>query len=187
MFNHFSIILMLAFQFLNSDLLEDLRNMYKNDQEARFHLIQSKNLTPEEIEEQLNKIDSENLPHLKAIIEQYGWPGYHLVGEEGVNKIWLLVQHADSDLPFQKLCLELLREAVAKNDAPKSHLAYLTDRVLVNEGKPQIYGTQILITDGQAHPQPVEDPELLDQRRAEMGLSSMADYLTQIKTTYGLQ
>ena len=70
---------------------------------------------------------------------------------------WLLVQHADRDRPFQKQCLELLREAVAKKEASGKDLADLTDRVLVGEGKNQIYGTQFITKDGKTTAQPMED------------------------------
>ncbi|WP_425473561.1 DUF6624 domain-containing protein [Streptomyces tailanensis] len=57
-------------------------------------------------------------------------------------------------------------------DASARHLAYLTDRVLVADGQPQLYGTQYTHeADGtELRPQPIADPERLDERRAAMGL-----------------
>lgn len=47
--------------------------------------------------------------------------------------------------------MQVLREALLKEMFIR-HLAYLMDRVLVNEGKPQVYGTQVQIIEGKALP-----------------------------------
>lgn len=155
--------------------------MYLEDQEARSKVINTGILGSEDGKKIVEEIDQKHLPCLKAIVKQFGWPGFQLIGTEGANQMWLLVQHCDSDIEFQKTCLFLLKEAADKGDASKEHVAYLTDRVLVNEGKPQIYGTQILIINGEAVPKPMEDPTHLDKRRKEMGLCPLADYLSLFK------
>ena len=63
------------------------------------------------------------------------------MGKDGSNAAWLLVQHADEDKPLQRLALQKLEAAVRKGEASKSNLAYLTDRVRVNAGQKQVYGT----------------------------------------------
>src|SRR3989344_6360684 len=88
------------------------------------------------------KIDEKNTERLKRIVDKYGWPGRSLVGEEAAHGAWLLAQHADRDLEFQKHALVLLEEAVVGGEADKRDLAYLTDRVRVNNGQSQIFGTQ---------------------------------------------
>lgn len=168
-------------------LLDDLKAMYDKDQTARFEIINSRTLLSNKGVEMIEKIDQENLPRLKAIISQFGWPGFQLVGEGGADKMWLLVQHCDQDVEFQKLCLQLLKESVSKGDAPKRHLAYLTDRVLVNEGHSQIYGTQIQIENGKPIPSPIEEAHNLDIRRAEMELEPFAEYLSLFKKVYLLE
>ena|SRR3990167_4682954 len=167
-------------------LFNELKNMCEKDQQARFAVINSGPLASEEAAKLIEAVDKENLPRLKAIVDQFGWPGFQLVGEEGSDKMWLLVQHCDKDLEFQKVCLQLLKEAVAKEDATKRHLAYLTDRVLVNEGFAQLYGTQVQLIDGQALARPIDNPEQLDKRRAEMRLEPFADYLNLLKEVYHL-
>jgi hypothetical protein len=161
------------------DLLDELTAMYEKDQAVRAEILYS-NLNLEEVIRKMEAIDREHLPRLKEIIHQFGWPGFQLVGEEGAAKMWLLVQHCDEDVAFQKTCLHLLKDAVANANAPKNHLAYLMDRVLVNEGNPQLYGTQFQIVDGKAILAPIEDLDDLDKRRAEMGLEPFADYAQTI-------
>ncbi len=125
----------------------------------------------------MGEIDRKNAAWLKGVIDKQGWPGATRVGQDGANAAWLLVQHADHDRAFQKRCLGLLREAVQKGEATGQQLAYLTDRVLVGEGKKQVYGTQLQTVDGKLVPQPIGDEAHVDQRRKEAGLMPLKDYL----------
>jgi len=118
-----------------------------------------------------------NTERLKEIIKEYGWPGFSLVGKDGSRAAWLLVQHSDHDLEFQKQTLELLKKAVEKGDASKRNLAYLTDRVRRHSGEPQLFGTQFEQKEnGEWGPQPIEDPENLEKRRKEFGLEPFSEY-----------
>jgi hypothetical protein len=45
-----------------------------------------------------------------------------------------------------------MEEAVAEGEASQSNYAYLTDRVLFHEGKPQRYGTQLRQRNGAWEP-----------------------------------
>jgi hypothetical protein len=56
----------------------------------------------------------------------------------------------------------------------------------MNENQPQIYGTQWVQQDGKFLLYSVEDEEHLDRRRAEMGLSTIAEYKKQIQAAYQL-
>ena len=85
---------------------------------------------------------------------------------------WLLVQHADHDVTFQRECLRLLEAAVRLGEASRQHLAFLTDRALVNQGKCQVYGTQFRVEG----PHPIEDEADLGTRRLRMGLTAFEQY-----------
>ena len=110
------------------------------------------------------------------LVAEHGWPGRSLVGDDGANAAWLLIQHADHDVELQERCLEQLREAVADDEASPQNLAYLTDRVCVNRSRNQIYGTQLHGRGDDFGPHPIEAPERLDERRASVGLEPFADY-----------
>ncbi len=168
-------------------LREELLSRVKTDQEARMKLINAGNPPPKEILEALKKVDDTNRAWLKGVVEKHGWPGKTLVGVDGAHAAWLLVQHSDADLPFQKKCLELLGTAVKADEATGTDLAYLTDRVLSAEGKKQRYGTQLEQKNGKLVPRPVEDPDTLDARRKELGLMSMADYVVTAEKMYKLR
>ncbi len=157
--------------------------MVEVDQTAREALLKSADPDPAAIDE-LEEIDRKNTARMKEIVAAHGWPGKSLVGEEGASNAWLLVQHADLDHEFQKECLALMEEAVKKGEATPVNLAYLTDRVLVAEGKEQLYGTQFIEIDGQLVPQPIEDEENVDRRRAAVGLGTLDEYRQVMKQVY---
>jgi hypothetical protein len=126
------------------------------------------------------EIDEKHRQRLAEVIDEYGWPGITLAGPDGANAAWLIAQHADADVKFQQRCLQLMEAAPAK-EVELSNVAYLTDRVLVNEQKPQRYGTQMREN---FEPQPIEDPENVDWRRAQVGLPPLAQYLQTAKEQY---
>jgi len=55
--------------------------------------------------------DADNLPWLKQLVAEHGWPGASMVGTDGAHAAWLLTQHADRDPAFQRECLGLLAAA----------------------------------------------------------------------------
>lgn len=127
-----------------------------------------------------------NLVWMRVILAQYGWPGWKLVGEEGSHGAWLLLQHADRDTTLQRNALRLLEAAVESGDASRRDLAYLTDRVRVAEGRPQLYGTQLdYDSRGCARPKTTEEPKRLDARRASAGLEPVAQYVQSVMIALG--
>ena len=129
---------------------------------------------------ELQRVRVTNTDRLRAIVAEFGWPGRTLVGEQGAEDAWLLAQHADHQLDSQRTFLEALQAAVDAGDAPARHAAYLTDRVAMNEGRAQTYGTQIAeVTNGEGVPWPIRDPEQLDERRAGIGLPTFAEYVAR--------
>jgi hypothetical protein len=74
-----------------------------------------------------------------------------------------------------------LRAAVADGQASPAHLACLEDRVRVNSGQSQLYGTQFTVTDDELEPRPIEDPDGLDIRRAAAGLEPFAAYEARMR------
>ena len=119
---------------------------------------------------------------MHEIVAKYGWPGKSLVGEDGANAAWLLVQHADKDLSFQKDVLAKMEPMVKTQEVSAIDFGYLWDRVAVAEHRPQRYGTQF---DEKQEPRPIEDEAHVDERRASIGLPSMAEYREQMRKMYG--
>jgi hypothetical protein len=125
------------------------------------------------------RVTTRNGDRLAEVLAEHGWPGYSLVGAEASRRAWLVAQHADRQLQVQRQALRLMTQAVAAGEADRAQLAFLTDRVLVNEGHPQHYGTQIagVVDDDEPVPWPCVDPERLDERRAEVGIEPFASHV----------
>lgn len=130
--------------------------------------------------QKINEVDADNTAWLSDVIDRHGWPGFTLVGRGGAADAWLLAQHAE--LTFQTRCLDLLRAAVAAGDADPANLAYLEDRVLMRQDRPQRYGTQARAADdGTPIPYDLEDPDTVDERRQAVGLPPLAEYLALLR------
>ena len=88
------------------------------------------------------------------------------------------VSHADADPGFQKKALELLNKTFADGQAQGKNVAYLTDRVRIADGLPQVYGTQ-LDYDDNACPVPggIENEAEVNMRRAKFDMEPMEEYI----------
>jgi hypothetical protein len=112
------------------------------------------------------------------------WPGERLVGADGAHAAWLVAQLGDRGL--QERALEHLEVAVDCGDAPAAHYACLLDRVCMATGKPQVYGSQVVIgEDGELKPWPIEDPARVDDRRARVGLDRLAVHTANLQERRG--
>ncbi len=178
---------------INQNLRRELLRMQQEDQKYRTRIgnIEKMSLPPEEKQkrasvlwEKQEKIDQRNIKRLAQIIEKYGWPSRSLIGKEGSVTAFLIVQHAD--LAYQKKYFPLLKEAVSKGEADPDDAALLEDRILMFEGKKQLYGTQLRFNEvtKQMELWPIEDEERVDARRASVGLEPIAEYVKRFGLTY---
>ena len=106
------------------------------------------------------------------------------MGEKGNSALFLVVQHAP--LSTQEKYLPMMREAVKKGKARGTSLALLEDRVLMRNGKRQLYGSQV-VTDPETSEKrffPIEDVDNVDRRRAEVGLQPLAEYAQHFGITW---
>lgn len=120
----------------HNEVAAELLAMAKADQAMRIRA--SKDMSSWDA-----SVDQRNTARLKAIVAAIGWPTISKVGMEASHGAWLLVQHATAEPAFMKQCLKLMRDA-PEGDVVPATIAYLEDRLLIMEGKPQIYGTSIL-------------------------------------------
>lgn len=121
--------------------------------------------------------DSLNQTLVTRILDERGWLGPEVVGPRGASTLFLVIQHAD--LPVQQKYLPMMREAVKQGKASGSSLALLEDRVRMRQGLPQRYGSQVGrdAATGAYFLVALEDPDKVDELRAEVGLQPLADYL----------
>jgi len=152
-------------------LRRELLALAEQDQKAR------------ELDKDIEAVDRENAIRMREIVVKHGWPSKSLVGADGSSAAWLIVQHADHDVAFQRSCLEKMEQLVKSGEAIGKDFAFLWDRVAVNEGRPQRYGTQL---DGE-DVLPLEDPSNVDARRKALGLSTLAEYKELVRKSEKLQ
>jgi hypothetical protein len=129
----------------------------------------------------MREVDQRNQLVIRKIVAERGWPSEEAVGKEGVHAFWLLVQHFP---PLLKEVLPQIEAAAQRGALPKEDLAKSIDRVLVTDGKPQRYGTQFKLIAGDLVPDPIEDRDRLDERRAQLGLNSFEAALTALRAEY---
>jgi hypothetical protein len=160
-----------------AQLAEEINAMCSIDQDMRERNLESGDEYWDE------DVDARNTRRMKEIVQSIGWPTISKVGSETASNAWLLVQHADHDVDFQEHCLSLMKES-NEGDVDKHNIAYLEDRIRINQGRGQIYGTQFKQEDVQHIPLPIEDEENVDSRRAEMGMGPLSEQIELMYKKY---
>ena len=148
---------------------EILSEVYKSDQKIRREgeLIK------------YAKEDHRNQELVISIIEKCGMPTLNEVTQEQMNAIWLGLQH-NAENKYRIKYFPLIEKAVKNGDLSKEQYALMKDRILMHEGKPQIFGSQI--KNGKLYD--LESPETVNKRRQEMGLEPIEDYLKRFDISY---
>lgn len=168
----------------NKELQIELIKMYVNDQAARGDLMEdiisrygvdSMDIT----QDGAVIVDERNRNRLKEIFRDHGFPTRDAVGRDAMEGIFLMVQHSDGDKKWQKSQLSNIEKAVKSGDMDGQSYAYLYDRIRINSGERQLYGTQF----GNVDPinkivelAETEDLENLDMRRMEIGMMPIEMY-----------
>ncbi len=188
----------LKFENKEDKILEKLESLVKRDQdflnqvneELKYNWDEKK---VEEYQSKFEKICLENLTELKKIISEKGW---NVIFKEDLvfNSAWLIAQHATMDIAWQKEFLSKLKENLNKLKNIKeanSKLALLEDRILIELGEPQEYGTQLKrdIKTGESSLYTIRDVNLdnndslreLDFRRNKVFLEPLEEYLKKFK------
>jgi hypothetical protein len=169
---------------LNKPLVSELDNILDEDQKYRQQMDEVEKKYGWESNEmkalwkKASQADSINLIKVKTILDKYGWLGPDVIGVQGNSTLFLVIQH--SDQKTQEKYLPMMKEAVKNKKAYGNDLALLEDRVLLGQGKRQIYGSQIgRDPETQTYyVSPLEDPDNVDKRRAKVGLGPLADYIS---------
>jgi hypothetical protein len=159
-------------------IIKDQGFMYAGNIERRKFMkqggfFQTPAIFPVLAMEEKNK--QENEQQLITLLDLYGWPTTTQVTEIAAAGAALIINHASHEL--RATYFPMLEAAFKKGEAQPLRYAKMKDRLLVEEGKKQRYGTQLQFVNDERVPQPIQDPEYVDQRRAEIGLGPLQDYL----------
>lgn len=166
----------------NQELVNELQQMVVIDQVAAVnafppdnysHLSQQKWVAFKDSVYRTNQIQ------IEEILNTHGFVGYDLAGKEGSANFWLLAQHSDHNPEFQKEVLTKMKIEVDKGNADSRNYGLLMDRVLLNTGQNQMYGTQVSYNPetGQAFARKLADSSKVNERRKSLGFESLEKYL----------
>lgn len=178
---------------LDKPLVAMLDTIYQEDQTYRRQIGEIEEKYGRESDEMkkhwelINEKDSINLIKIQKILDEKGWLGSNVIGNQGNSTLFLVIQH--SPLEVQEKYLPMMRDAVKNGKANSSSLALLEDRVALRKGGKQIYGSQIGRDQetGEYFVSPLIDPENVDKRRAEVGLGPIADYISNWNMTWDVK
>ncbi|MCV6621059.1 MAG: hypothetical protein OIF51_04830 [Cellvibrionaceae bacterium] len=123
------------------------------------------------------KIYAQNQRILEKLVNSHGWPTWSEYGKKVSHTAWLITQHSDHNVAFQKKALGLMKPLAQNGETSKSDYAYLYDRVLTNTEGKTLYGTQLVCVNGKYQPRNVIDPEGLAERRKEYELGPIEENL----------
>jgi hypothetical protein len=125
----------------------------------------------------IQQADSINLNKVQRILDERGWPGSDKIGNRGSMALFLVIQHAPVEV--QEKYLPGLREAVMAGKIHPSNLALLEDRIAIQRNERQKYGSQIGLDPDtkEYYILPLDDPMNVDQRRTQVGLPPIKDYV----------
>ena len=159
---------------MNLALRDELIRMDDYDQTVRAELAADGSLF-QGYHPRMAAVHDAHAARLRAIIRDVGWPTESMVGADGARAAWRIAQHSINHPDFMRECRALLDQASLRGEVPRSHFAYIDDRIRVFEGSSQRYGTQWRSGPNGLELYPIEDPTKVDEWRAELGLPSIAE------------
>ena len=165
--------------------LSDQLNKLAAKQQQRVENNVADNKSGDTILKTLRTAREQNTSELCSIIKQYGWPTRDLVGDEGVRSAFFILRNsATPDL--QRDLLPVIIAGVKKGEISKGSFAAYIDRLRVNAGLKQIFGTQATILNNFLVLFPITDEPHVDARRKQFELPPLKEYLRGLEQLYRL-
>lgn len=165
---------------INYDSLRTvLETLLAEDQNIRRILIDSVGLNSPEAPKYFQKmadIDSKNWQQMETILNKYGWLEKSKIGEKAAEGIFYIVQH--TDLETIKKYFPQFKNLAERDEASTKLCAMMEDRMLMWEGRKQIYGSQAsdaLRSDKSYAIWPIENPSEVNVRRKKAGFSNTVE------------
>jgi hypothetical protein len=211
----FSLVLLLsvigfckAQETIDVSLKKELDGIYKSDQILREYIdtrtsdtrklqilietgFSKDDLVNGKLDKIVNNRDSINLIRVDEIIAKYGYPGKSLVGEPTNEVAWSVIQHSKKIANY----FQMIQEAGSSNELPFTKVAMMQDRIMMKEGKEQLYGTQISkqdrINEATAKKEswycvwPIQNAASVNELRKEAGfLTTVEEYAKSMGVEY---
>ena len=124
--------------------------------------------------------DTVVLTRLRTLAATRGsvWPTRSVVGAAGVRAVWVLAQR---DTALQRAALHRMMES-GPDEAFPADVAVLEDRVRLQSGRKQLYGSQLRMIDGSIPmPMPIEESAHVDMRRDAAGLPPLLQAMCSLR------
>ncbi|WP_421786269.1 DUF6624 domain-containing protein [Hyphobacterium sp.] len=131
----------------------------------------------------MDPIDAANSAVAMTLVEQHGFATIHADAPILAGLIVSIIQHAT--LSEQRAILAEIEPLALSGAFDGQRYALMYDRVAEAEQRPQRYGTQDSCIDDRRQIYQLENPSLVDIRRAEMGLGPLDDYWSILIDQYG--
>src|SRR6185369_295749 len=168
----------------NTKLSQQLNKLEDKTQE-RIQNNVANNKSSETILKMLRAARAANTAELCSILKQYGWPTRDLVGDDGAQSMFFVLRNSATD-QLQRDLLPVIIAAVKKGEISKSSFATYIDRLRINVGLKQIFGTQATIRDSFLVLYPITDEQHIDARRKQYELPPLKIYLRGLERLYRL-
>ena len=170
---------------MNHELSEELLELQREDRRVRARLAEDGSLF-ERYNPEMEAVHRRNAARLRELVSEHGWPDRALVSDDAAGAAWTILQHSIGEPDFMRHGLELVRASATRGDTPLVEVAQLEDRIATLEGRPQRYGTQWdWDAEGLMSPLPLEEPERVDELRAEVGLPPLELDRTRFRAAHG--
>jgi hypothetical protein len=129
-------------------------------------------------------IDKENQQLVVSAIEKCGFPLVEKHGYTSVEAVFLVIQHAGKGL--REKYFPQIKKSADQGDLQLSKVALMEDRMLIDRGEKQKYGSQVQKKNGSEiwSLYPIEDPQNVNKRRAQVGLGPIEEYLKHFGIDY---
>lgn len=169
---------------LNKKLREQLLKLKEQAQE-RLNEDLSYHRKPETLMERMRAFRAKNTERLCGILKQYGWPSVALVGHDGVEAAFFVLRNSSAASVKVEL-VQAITAAATRGDISLPDFASYIDRLRLEAGLKQLFGTQATISDGLLVLYPIEAEENVEARRKQYQLPPLADYLHFLQAKYRL-
>lgn len=169
---------------LNKKLRDQLLKLKENAQQ-RLDEDLNDNKKPEALIKRMREFRDKNTARLCAIVKQYGWPTASLVGQDGVDAAFYVLRNGSTGSLKVDL-IPAIVAAVTRGDISRPEFGGFVDRLRLEAGLKQLFGTQATIRDGLLVLFPIEAERDVDARRKQYELPPLADYLQFLEAKYRL-
>lgn len=185
-----------ASQCNTSEMSAQLEDAYKKDQDIRKELMPVLGEYQKtgkgafkliRLSKKQDRLDKENQEMLGEWMQVCGWPDE--LTPKAHNTVFLILQHSNLELMNQYI--GELKKKVDKGILPPDDYAAMSDRIAMNEGRAQKFGTQTFQmsnSGGNVNTVwPVVNQDSLNTWRAGVGLPTMEQYFAIARDSLGVE